>query len=352
MPRRPNLPNHALTPGGCRGVAPPHNQPAEQSSTADEKRAEHQCRNGRTRLSGTHSRGAQGVVPPHNQPAHEFAPLTPPSPGSPRRSPQTACGRGGTDRSPMLASPRTIDTEEAPRELWLAPPPSRGSSCPRCTDPFPDRSQPGLRGHFRTLVSTVGFVAEAPARAARPVGSSPETQPGGRLSRTRSEGRASPPPPKQRLQTQPRTRLVNRSPDPPGRTVSGPSVGAEPDHVRRRPARPGTPLPVHRAGRPLSRPPPLAKWCRRSLGDRGEGKRSSTCWEPESVASFRDERRVFASPRMTQPERGKPRESIGRSLNPLGAPCRSHSCPKAGLFPATKGTSRSLQPASGSPPLQ
>jgi hypothetical protein len=70
-------------------------------------------------------------------------------------------------------------------------------------------------------------------------------------------------------------------------------------------------------------------------------------------------RRIFATPTSfsrasgkREAERGKPRESIGRSFNPLGAPCRSHSGPKAGLFPATEEPSRTLRPASGSPPLQ
>ena len=153
-------------------------------------------------------------------------------------------------------------------------------------------------------------------------------------------GLASHPPPKRRLQTPPRTRLVNRFPDPPGYAVSSPSV------VRMRRPRSSTLrwIPSGIRSAPFGVEPPVKVTTRKVPG-----------W---STARPRFGRRDFATPIcFSRPAgspggRGKPRESIGRSLNPLGAPCRSHSGPKAGPFPATEEPSRTLRPASGSPPLQ
>jgi hypothetical protein len=261
-----------------------------------------------------------------------------------------ASGRHGSRADEASSRPGSSRREEAPRKLWLAPPPSRGSPSHRCRDPSPGRLQPRRARNLATPHVTAGFVAEAPTRSARPLDRERNSKPEGPHSRPRLKGRCVSTPAEAKASDAPRTRMVHRFPDPPGSVVSDPSVVRTADHVRRRPAR------------PLSRP------CHRSLGDRCKAKRRAGDPESDLVAifsrrsmSFRDQGRWLGTletlPRdRLEPGkpsgRGKPRESIGRSLNPLGAPCRSHSNPKAGLFPATKGTSRSLQSASGSPPWQ
>jgi hypothetical protein len=124
----------------------------------------------------------------------------------------------------QTASLTRPEREEAPRELWLAPPPSRGSSDHRWDDPLPGRPQPGQAKDLAILRS--GRAAPTPKH--RPLPSDRWTEngvPAQRPSLTLGRiGLASHPPPKRRLQTPPRTRSVNRLPDPPGHAVSSPSV--------------------------------------------------------------------------------------------------------------------------------
>jgi hypothetical protein len=209
-----------------------------------------------------------------------------------------------------------------------------------------DRSR-GSQRTFRSSALAAGVSTEVPIRSAGPLDRRrvPTRRPSLCVDHI---GRASRPPPKRRLQTPPRTRLVNQFPSSPGPAVSSEPVVRIVDHVRRRPAR------------------SLSGSRHRLLRDKREGKRSMTVWEPNSGAGFRDTRRLFASPReggsdtcsttrncMENARERKNPEKVSAEASTLsGFTCRSHSCPKAGLFPATKEPSRTLCAAVGSPPLQ
>lgn len=171
----------------------------------------------------------------------------------------------------------------------------------------------GMQGAFRTLTWQPFDTEASPVRQTRSDRQRVRKPEGPSLSPGR-KGLVSRPPPKRRLQTRPRTRLVNQLPDPPRCAVSSPSVVRDVDHVRRRPAQ------------PLSGP------CPRSLGDRRKGKRSVTSWRPISVHSFRETRRVFAccrasrrklvrtrkTPRKYRPKPQPSRGSLPFALRPKG----------------------------------
>jgi hypothetical protein len=165
-PRVPPQATHQVAAAPVRGVVPPHNQ-------------------------------TRGVVPPHNQTSRGVQGGRPPA----------QLNRG--------VVPPHSQNEETPRELWLAPPPSRGSSALRCGDSLPSRTQPGRAKDLAIPHVTAGPDTEAPSVPSdRWAGSGvPTRRPS--LSYQPQRPFASHPPPKRKLQTPPRTRLVRRFPDPP-----------------------------------------------------------------------------------------------------------------------------------------